>query len=101
MQQKTSYTPYSRFVYFPRLPVNAQLSRHDLHKTKPPGSSLQNAWYADFKNKSFHYIIFCNKIFKVDRSKPGQYNSVTKYGLSLGIPDYQLDFSPHIKEWKR
>jgi len=68
---------------------------------KDLASSLQNAWYADFKNKSFHYIIFCNKIFKVDRSKPGQYNSVTKYGLSLGIPDYQLDFSPHIKEWKR
>ncbi|MBI2641859.1 hypothetical protein HYW87_04720 [Candidatus Roizmanbacteria bacterium] len=26
---------------------------------------------------------------------------VTKYGVSLGIPDYQLDFSPHIKEWER
>src|SRR3990167_10394530 len=23
-------------------------------------------WYADFKNENFHYIIFANKIFKVD-----------------------------------
>ncbi len=58
-------------------------------------------WYADFKNNKFHYIIFRNKIFKVDRSKPEQYQDVAKYGVSLGIPDYQLDFSPHIKEWER
>jgi hypothetical protein len=61
----------------------------------------EHDWYADFKNNKFHYIIFRNKIFKVDRSKPEQYKAVTKYGLSLGIPDYQLDFSPHIKEWER
>ena len=61
----------------------------------------QHSWYADFKNDVFHYIIFRNKVFKVDRSKPEQYKEVTKYGLTLGIPDYQLDFSPHIKEWER
>jgi len=61
----------------------------------------KHSWYADFKNDNFHYIIFRNKIFKVDRSKSEQYNDVTKYGVSLGIPDYQLDFSPHIKEWRR
>ena len=61
----------------------------------------EHDWYADFKNDKFHYIIFHNKVFKVDRSKPEQYQDVTKYGLSLGIPDYQLDFSPHIKEWER
>jgi len=61
----------------------------------------EHNWYADFKNKDFHYVIFRNKLFKVDRSKPEQYNDVTKYGVSLGIPDYQLDFSPHIKEWER
>ena len=60
-------------------------------------------WYADFKNDKFHYIIFRNKIFKIDRSKKEQerYAKVTKYGISLGIPDYQLDFSSYIKEWKR
>jgi len=61
----------------------------------------EHDWYADFKNNKFHYIIFRNKVFKVDRSTPEQYQDVTKYGVSLGIPDYQLDFSPHIKEWER
>jgi len=61
----------------------------------------KHAWYADFVNNNSHYIIFRNKIFKVDRSKKEQYNDVTKYGVSLGIPNYQLDFSPHIQEWER
>lgn len=60
--------------------------------------SKHGDWYADFKNNKFHYIIFCNKIFKIDRSKPEQYKKVVEYGLSLGIPDYQLNFTPDIKE---
>ena len=61
----------------------------------------QHQWYADFKNDKLHYIIFRNKVFRVNRSKAEQYNKVTKYGLTLGIPNYQLDFSPHIREWER
>ncbi len=61
----------------------------------------QHSWYADFRNDKFHYIIFRKKIFKVERSKPEQYKEVTEYGLKLAIPDYQLDFSPHMGEWKR
>jgi hypothetical protein len=52
----------------------------------------EHSWYADFRNDNFHYIIFRNKIFKVDRFKPEQYQDVIKYGVSLGIPGYQLDF---------
>lgn len=59
------------------------------------------SWYADFKNDSTHYVIFRNKVFKIDRSQPEQYNAATAYGISLGIPEYQVDFSPHIMEWKR
>ncbi len=59
------------------------------------------SWYADFKNDSFHFIIFRDKVFKVDRSKKEQYDEAIEFGLSLGIPDYQLDFSPDIKEWER
>jgi hypothetical protein len=59
--------------------------------------SIHNDWYADFKNYKYHYIIFCNKVFKIDRSKKEQYDKVIKYGLSLGIPKYQLDFSSEIK----
>ena len=61
----------------------------------------KHSWYADFKNDVFHYMLFHNKVFKVERSKQEQYKDVTEYGLTLGIPDYQLDFSPHIKEWER
>ena len=60
-----------------------------------------NYWYADFKNDKTHYVVFSKKVFKVDRSKPEQYEEVTKHGIGLGIPDYQLGFSPTIKEWKR
>ena len=54
-------------------------------------------WYADFKNETTHYIIFRNKVFKINRSKKKEYDAVVKYGVSLGIPEYQLDFSPEIK----
>ena len=54
------------------------------------------SWYADFKNKTHHYIIFRDKVFKVDRTKKEQYDEVTKYGILLGIPDYQVDFSQDI-----
>lgn len=60
-----------------------------------------NYWYIDFKNTDTHYIIFPYKTFKVNRKKPEQYKPVVKYGLELGIPDYQLDFSPYIKYWDR
>jgi hypothetical protein len=51
-------------------------------------------WYADFKNDKYHFIIFRNKVFRVNRNNPEEYKEVKKYGISLGIPDYQLDFSP-------
>jgi len=55
-------------------------------------------WYADFKDEKHHYIIFRNKIFYIDRTSKEQYDKATKYGISLGIPEYQVDFSPHIKK---
>lgn len=61
----------------------------------------RNYWYADFKNDEYHYVIFADKVFKVDRSNPDEYQAVVAHGLELGIPDYQLDFSPAIKQWER
>lgn len=61
----------------------------------------QHSWYADFKNDFFHFIIFRGKVFKVERNKKEQYDEAVKFGLALGIPDHQLDFSPDIKEWER
>ncbi|VVB61039.1 Uncharacterised protein [uncultured archaeon] len=63
--------------------------------------SQHNHWYADFKNNSVHYIIFSNKLFKIDRCRKEQCLEAAKYGISLGIPDYQLTFCPNIIKWKR
>ncbi|MBI4426289.1 MAG: hypothetical protein HY567_01825 [Candidatus Kerfeldbacteria bacterium] len=56
----------------------------------------QSSWYADFKNDTEHIIIFRNKIFRLDRSKPHEYAAVTAYGMKRGIPEHQLDFSSHL-----
>ena len=60
----------------------------------------EHAWYADFKNDEFHYVIFRNRVFKIDLQNP-KYREAMEYGISLRIPWYQLDFSPEIEEWKR
>jgi len=54
----------------------------------------KHSWYADFKNEIFHYIIFPNKIFKVDLKNPVLYKDAREYGISIGIPEYQVDFAP-------
>ncbi|HLC45394.1 MAG TPA: hypothetical protein VJI67_00815 [archaeon] len=61
----------------------------------------KHAWYADFKNDKRHYIVFKDKIFKVDRSSKKEYEEATKHGIALGVPAHQVDFSPHVKQWKR
>jgi len=76
---------------------NADLIAEEISKTL----DSEHNWYADFKNSKFHYVIFHYKVFKIDRSKKEQYDAVVRYGVSLGIPDYQLNFSPAIEEWKR
>lgn len=62
----------------------------------------KHSWYADFKTDNDHYIIFSDKVFHItDRTNKEQYDEAAKYGRTLGIPGYQLDFSPHIKQWQR
>jgi hypothetical protein len=85
-----------------------------MHTVEVPGSKAQEVateislaldsehkWYADFENDNTHFIVFQNKVFKIDRTSKEQYDKAIRYGISLGIPDYQLDFSPHIKQWER
>ena len=57
----------------------------------------EHNWYADFKNETHHFIIFRGKVFVVDRSRKEEYEEVKNYGIKLGIPDYQLDFSPEVE----
>jgi hypothetical protein len=56
-----------------------------------------HSWYADFKNDKTHYIIFLEKVFKIDRKSAAGYRRAIRYGISIGIPKYQLDFSPKVK----
>lgn len=58
-------------------------------------------WYADFKNNTTHYIIFPHKVFKIDRTQEADYQAATRYGLTLNIPIYQLDFAPNVIHWER
>lgn len=52
-----------------------------------------SAWYADFKNENYHYIVYSGgKVFKVDLKNPVLYRDAKAHGISLGIPDYQVNF---------
>lgn len=56
--------------------------------------SHKHPWYIDYMDKTTHYIIFSGKIFKVNRQDSGkEYYAVRDYGIMLGIPAHQLDFS--------
>ena|ERR1035437_916927 len=61
----------------------------------------QHVWYADYKNENYHYIIYKNKVFKVDLKNPVFYKEARGYGISIGIPEYQVDFAPKDKVWER
>jgi hypothetical protein len=58
-------------------------------------------WYADYKNDKYHFIVFADKVFKVDLSNPTLYKDARAYGISIGIPEYQVDFAPEDKVWER
>ena len=62
----------------------------------------EGSWYADYKTEDDHFIIFKNKVFHItDRTNKAQYDEAKNYGISLGIPEYQVDFHPEVKEWKQ
>jgi len=61
----------------------------------------KHPWYADFKNKYYHFIVFQGKIFKVDLKNPILYKDAKQHGISLGIPKHQVDFAPDDKVAKR
>jgi hypothetical protein len=58
----------------------------------------KHAWYADFKNDTHHYIIFYGKVFYIDRTSKEQYGRARAYGISLGIPEHQVDFEKEAKK---
>ena len=63
--------------------------------------SHNSSWYADYKNDKYHFIIYSGKTFKVDLANPILYEDAKRYGISIGIPQYQVDFAPEDKVWER
>jgi len=61
----------------------------------------EHSWYADYKNNRYHFIMYRGKVFKVDLQNPVLYKDARQYGISLGIPEYQVDFAPDNKVWER
>ena len=56
------------------------------------------SWYADFKTETHQYIIFRDKVFFIDRYSKEQYDEAKQYGISLGIPEYQVNFKPEVRK---
>lgn len=54
------------------------------------GLDSEHGWYIDYRNDKYHFIIFKDEVFKLDRNKKSDYDEMIKYGLSIGTPDYQL-----------
>lgn len=53
-------------------------------------------WFADFKNDKYHFIIFSEKVFKIDLQNPVLYKDAREYGIFIGIPIYQIGFAQEI-----
>jgi hypothetical protein len=58
--------------------------------------SSKSNWYADFENDTHHYIIFKNKVFYIDRKKVQEYRAAREYGISIGVPEHQVDFEKKL-----
>lgn len=63
-------------------------------------SQHDSSWYADFCDNAHHYIIFRKKIFFIDRNNQKQYDEAKRYGLRLGIPEYQVNFHSEVASEK-
>src|SRR3989344_5348788 len=50
----------------------------------------KHGWYIDYRNDKYHYVIFKNKVFKIDRSKKSDYDGMVKYGFFVWKPAYSV-----------
>jgi hypothetical protein len=91
-KMKTPWVKQWTFHYINILENNADNIAKDISKSLD--SKHTHAWYVDFKNSKTHFVIFKDKVFKIDRKNKEKYNKAVKYGLKIGIPNQQLDFSP-------
>lgn len=87
-------TPYLKQWTLHTVKVSENQAENMAAKISKSFDRKHNDWYADYKNDKYHYIIYPDRIFKIDMSKPEEYSAASEYGISLGIPDYQVNFLP-------
>ncbi|MSU55710.1 MAG: hypothetical protein EXS51_00155 [Candidatus Taylorbacteria bacterium] len=51
-----------------------------------------HSWYADINDGEQEYIIFPNRIFRINMCLQTEYDKAREYGVLIGIPEYQVDF---------
>ena len=40
-----------------------------------------HGWYIDYRNNQYHFVIFRDRVFKIDRRKKTDYDEMIKYGF--------------------
>lgn len=90
-------TPYLKQWTLHTVEIHEDQADEFAEKVSKSFEQQHNDWYADYKNDKYHYIIYPDKIFKVNLDKPDEYLKAQRYGISLGIPDYQVNFGPDGK----
>mgnify|MGYP001575204044 CR=1 FL=1 len=93
-------TPHLKQWTLHRVEVDESRADEVANKISKSFDSEHSDWYADFENDKYHYIIYPDKIFKVDLAKPVLYEEAKQYGISLEIPEHQVSgFSTMNKKW--
>ena len=50
-------------------------------------------WYSDFRTEGETFVVFADRVFRYPRGDQKRRDEVEAYGLSVGVPDSQLDWS--------
>ena len=49
-----------------------------------------NDWFCDFKNDKYHYIVFSNKVFKLNRNNKEDYKKMQEYAYKIGLNENNM-----------
>jgi len=54
--------------------------------------AMRPAWYANFSTETDVYVIFSRRVFSYTKGDKEARETVTRYALSVGIPESQVDW---------
>ena len=52
----------------------------------------EGGWYADFRVRDDHVVVFAEKVFRYRRGDAAGRAQAVHYGESVGVPSHQLDW---------